>query len=593
MSPAQSAFQIADLVEEVGSLPTVAAQVVALTSDPDCDLEQLTQVIMSDGVLTMRFLAVANSAAMSRGREIRDLRPALVRLGMRRVRNLALCMGMHDMMPSRGGAGGLDRLDLWRFTLGAASCARGLARLHSGINPDDMYLMGLLHTIGIAALDQKAGPEFQTTLSAAQEARCPLTAAEPTVFGFHHAELGARILNNWNLPGLFAQVVRLTPIATSLNGCAAETATLVAVLRDAIAITRATGTGNNGDGDPPPALADLAVRLEIADDALHLLAEQVDEEVDAMARALGLDLPHENLFREAVTNSRQEIARLGLEGIDEAFARNELEAEMASARDIQQRLLPGTMPVLPYGDIAAINRPSRRVSGDYYDFIAMRGGGIGLVVADVSGKGMPASLLASNLQASLRALATVYESPGELLAAANTALFDSTDPDKFATLFLARLDAEQRRLVYASAGHNPPLLLHADGRAEWLKPDGTPLGMVQQMAYPQTEVPLVSGDVLVIYTDGVTEARDSADSEFTETGLEAAVRASAQRSPALLVEAIQQAVYQHADPAAAGASPLGTAGADQEVTAGQSVTDAPEADWLLDDDLTVIVLKID
>lgn len=579
MPVSHSKFQMADLLDEVGSLPALAAQVLALTSNPECDFEELTQIIMSDNVLTMRFLAVANSAFMPLGQEICDLRLALVRLGLRRVRNLALCMGMHDMKPDDSVCSGLDRLDLWRFTLGTASCARCLADQKGEVNPEDFYLVGLLHTIGITALEQNVGTEFSEALAAAKLARSPLHEAELEIFGFHHAELGSRILTNWKLPELFADIIRYSPTGVPLDELPAATVTSVRLLRDSVALNRTIGIGANGDGDPPVGLAELSVGIGIKDDELTKLAETVDSDVDEMARIIGLDLPQVNLFRPAGVKLFHKIAEVGFDGIDELIARNELEAELVSARDIQQRLLPSEMPTLPGFEIAAINQPSRCVSGDFFDAIPMLNGALGLVVADVSGKGLPASLLASNLQASLRALAIVEDRPGELLAAANKALFDSTDPEKFATLFLARIDHEHKRMVYAGAGHNPPLLLRANGTAEWLQSDGTPLGMFQQMAYPEVTVPLATDDVLVIYTDGITEAFDRADNEFAESGLEAAVRASFHGSSDSIITEIRRAVFQHIGEVA------------PEADSRESSIE-PDVDTILDDDLTLIVLKV-
>jgi len=199
-----------------------------------------------------------------------------------------------------------------------------------------------------------------------------------------------------------------------------------------------------------------------------------------------------------------------------------------------------------------------------------------LVVADVSGKGMPASLLASNLQASLRAMATTESQPGGLLVAANTVLFDSTAPDKFATCFLARL--ESRGLIYASAGHNPPMLLHVDGTVDWLKPSGMPLGMTPEMQYAETSVPLVSGDILIIYTDGVTEAVGLANCEYAESGLEQVIRDNTNLPATGILAAIQAAVHQHI-----------TAGNQEQNLS--PTTEAENDQYAFDDDLTLIVLR--
>ncbi len=537
-------YFIADLVEEVGSLPAVASQVVALTSDPECDLGELARVILSDSVMSMRFLALVNSAALARGQEVRDLRRALVQMGLRRVRNVALCMGMHDVLPATPDHGALRMADLWKHTLATASCAEGLAWLQGSSCQEDAWLAGILHGIGIGALTQKLGPDFQRVVTVAAERRISLVEAELAELEFHHGEVGGRILGDWRLPQVFVEAVEYHPEAFARDEISEDAAVLVDHLRAAIALVRATGFGHNGDGTPPRPLPELVQEMALPGELVEALAAKVDRDVCWMSRSLGLDLP-EQTFGELLERSREQVVRVSLEGIDESLERESLEQQLAMAREIQQRLLPEAMPAVPGCAIAAANRPSQHVSGDYYDALALPGGATGLVIADISGKGMSASLLASNLQATLRALVGVVDHPGQLLTAANAALFASTAPESFATLFLACVSADGRRVQYASAGHNPPLLLRATGEAVWLPAAGAPLGMVPEMEYPVAELKLSPGDVLVAYTDGLNEAEDPQGEEFGEEGLEAAIRAHAQLEPAALIDAVFAEVARH------------------------------------------------
>jgi phosphoserine phosphatase RsbU/P len=228
----------------------------------------------------------------------------------------------------------------------------------------------------------------------------------------------------------------------------------------------------------------------------------------------------------------------------EAIERQRLEEELAVARSIQQRLLPGRVPTFTGFDLAAINQPSSQVSGDYFDFVELDGS-CGMVIADVSGKGLPASLLASNLQASIRALATRRERPGMILEAVNTSLYESTDPERFATAFLAALEPSGR-LVYSNAGHNPPLLRRSDGRIEWLDAGATPLGAFPGMSYEEGEVELAPGDVLVLFTDGVTEAEDATGEFFGEEGLQKTIEECHGSTAEEIVGCIRRAVKQFA-----------------------------------------------
>jgi serine phosphatase RsbU (regulator of sigma subunit) len=544
METATSRTFVADLVSRVGSLPSVAAQVVSLASDPQCDIASLTRVIMSDNAMSMRFLALANAAAVSHGRETRNLRAAMLKLGLRRVRNVALLMGMHDMVPSGSDGQWLGSDEFWKFNLATASCAQGLAWLRGSHQHEDAWLAGILHAIGMAAMAQRAGPEMARAAAMARASGVPLAEAEMRVFDFHHGEVGGRLLREWHLPTLFADAVEYLPEDFETGELPAETNGMVSLLREAIMTVRAIGFGDNGDGDAPCRPEELASRLGLTEPAMQALADKVDREVQETSRLIGLDVPADH-FAAALAKSQEEVARLGLVGLDETMAREDLEQQMNAAREIQQRLLPRCLPDLPGHRLAAVNVPSLHVSGDTYDCLRMSDGAVALAIADVSGKGLPAALLSSTLQASLRALSRVTDDPGQLLEAANDALFESTDPERFATLFLAVLCPDGTGLRYASAGHNPPLLLHADGRTQWLKPAGTPLGMIPDMTYPVFPVAMEPGDLLVAYTDGVTEAMTPEGDEFGESGLEAVVRAAAAGGPQAVIDRVLEVIAVH------------------------------------------------
>jgi serine phosphatase RsbU (regulator of sigma subunit)/HD-like signal output (HDOD) protein len=542
-TPTKKTF-VSDLVEEMGSLPSVAAQIVNLTSSPDCDLGQLTRVIMSDNVMSARFLALANSASISRGIEVRNLRPALVRLGLRRVRNVALCMGMHDMLPAGTGPSRLDMVDFWKFNLATASCAQGLAFQRGTVPDDDAWLVGILHSIGIASLDQKASTFFQDALEMAQAKKIPLQEAELQTLDFHHGELGGRLLNRWNLPRLYCDAVEFAGERYEQGEITQEAEDLILILKDSIALVRTIGYGSNGDGNSPLSLEKVTEQLGLAEPAIIALAAKVDRDVGVMSALIGFNV-QDDLFQQTLQESKKQVVRMGMDGFNDSLVRENLENEMAMAREIQQRLLPFETPDPENYELSAANHPSLHVSGDYFDFLKVKGGALAIVIADVSGKGLPAAMLASNLQASLRALAQVFDDPGELLGAVNNALHESTDPEKFATLFVAILNDDGTGLRYASAGHNPPLWLKSTGESEWLKPAGTPLGMFPDMIYPVREVSLSPGDIIVSYTDGITEAVDLHDVEFEEKGLERVVRQHRKEPGNIIIEKVIAEVLLH------------------------------------------------
>ncbi|MCP4574213.1 MAG: HDOD domain-containing protein [bacterium] len=539
MDTARTSF-VAELVDEAASLPSVAARVVALSSDSRCDMHELVQAILVDGAMTLRFLALANSAAFSRGQEITDLRTALVRLGLRRVRDVALLMGAHDLFPREATVAGLDATAFWRHGIAVACWSRTLARRH-GVSEDDAWLAGILHGIGVAAMVRKAPEQLAAVLAHANRHGSTLAAALRSTCGCHQGELGARILTRWNLPNHLRETVEFHPL-TEPDGDPADVCEGVAVLRAAVVLARAGGQGDSGDADPPPSWATAARGAGLAPEEHAALADDVAAEVTELVGIFGM-APDEATMNATANLARAPLTRLGLEGFDEALGRQDLERELASAREIQQRLLPRSLPELAGLEIAAVSRPSLQVSGDIYDFVPAAGDRTALVVADVVGKGSPAALLAAHLQATLRALAPVQSDPGALVAALNENLFQATDDEHFATLFLAVASPAGDELACVSAGHVPPLLLKCGGERAWLPPQGPPVGMLPRATYMVRPTALAPGDLLVVATDGVLEANGPAGTPLGADGLAAAAAGAGPR-PDDVVRSILAAVSE-------------------------------------------------
>jgi sigma-B regulation protein RsbU (phosphoserine phosphatase) len=195
--------------------------------------------------------------------------------------------------------------------------------------------------------------------------------------------------------------------------------------------------------------------------------------------------------------------------------------EQHEARLIQRGLLPATFPSTPSFRIAGAWQPASGFGGDCYDVLTFGADTLGLSIADVAGKGLPAALLMSNLQAAVRAFAQDEARPRAICASVNRLLCLNMTSGRFVTFCYVRLDGARRAIAYANAGHNPPLLARADGRVEKLSTGGTVLGVFQDTSYEEAELPLLSGDRLLLYTDGITEARDAAGEEFGDDRLAA------------------------------------------------------------------------
>jgi serine phosphatase RsbU (regulator of sigma subunit) len=191
----------------------------------------------------------------------------------------------------------------------------------------------------------------------------------------------------------------------------------------------------------------------------------------------------------------------------EAQERERIEQELRIARLIQQTLLPKTLPQLPGYDVAAYYQPAREVGGDFYDFLELDDGKLGLVVGDVTDKGVPAALVMATTRTMLRAAAQRLLSPGEVLRRTNDALVTDIPPNMFITCLYAILEPESGHLVYANAGHDLPYRRHGSA-ADELRARGMPLGLMPGMAYEEKEVVLGKGESVLFYSDGLVEAHD-------------------------------------------------------------------------------------
>ena len=225
---------------------------------------------------------------------------------------------------------------------------------------------------------------------------------------------------------------------------------------------------------------------------------------------------------------------------EQLVEKKRLEGQLEVARQVQLELLPANDPVLPGFDISAYNFPTEEVSGDYYDWVRIYEDQIGIVIADVAGKGVPAALLMAFLRASLRAATHIGYAPHISMAKVNFLLWESIERNQFVTAFYGLLDATNRTLVYANAGHNPPLLLNADGSARFLVQGGLPLGMFRDTRYYEYYLTFEPGQLLLLYTDGVTEAFNPQEEEFGPDRLLESVRVASTLNAREMIDSVQR-----------------------------------------------------
>ncbi len=248
----------------------------------------------------------------------------------------------------------------------------------------------------------------------------------------------------------------------------------------------------------------------------------------------------------------------------ESLEKQRLEKELAMARQIQNDLLPKQLPHQPGLEFAAYTEPARFVGGDYFDFLTPEPSRIGMIVADASGKGMPAALLIAQLQATLRSEVRFQKPISEMIASANYLISTSTSTEKFVTLFYGELNSKTLDFTYCNAGHNYPFVVRKDGATEYFETGGLIMGAFGNAKYQHDRFQLQPGDLLFFYTDGLNEAHNSKDEEFGDKRLVEFVKKNRDMGAQDLTDAVISEVRSFA-------------GLERET----------------EDDMTVIVLKID
>ncbi len=267
----------------------------------------------------------------------------------------------------------------------------------------------------------------------------------------------------------------------------------------------------------------------------------VDLAVEAMRRGASdfVQKPWDN--RQLLQKLHHQVSRAKMQRL----AQRQQDDELREAREIQEKLLPKSLPEVPGYEVAGMTQPKRFVGGDYYNVMRVDADHIALCIADVAGKGLPAALLMSSFQAALRPLMSQNLAPRELCGRLNRILCDLTPVGKFISFFYAVLNASDRQLTYCNAGHNPPLLIRADGRSTELNAAGAVLGQFPSWRYEQSDIEISSGDKLVVFTDGLVEACDVDEEPFGDDKVVRIARENPGSNARDLMGLLTQAASQH------------------------------------------------
>jgi phosphoserine phosphatase RsbU/P len=218
-----------------------------------------------------------------------------------------------------------------------------------------------------------------------------------------------------------------------------------------------------------------------------------------------------------------------------------LERQLMTARQVQAGLLPIAAPGIAGYDIDAVNVPNFEIGGDYFDYIDMGEGRLGIAIADVSGKGVPAALVMATFRAALRTEVRHDDDLLRVVGAVNRLLTESTGPASFVTAVFGVLETATGKFSYVNCGHNPPLLLHANGVSDRLEGSGLVLGVLGDTQFEMLHIHLLPGDTLVLYTDGVVEAGEEMGAELGERGLERLLRHSWEEASSHMIRSVVSA----------------------------------------------------
>jgi sigma-B regulation protein RsbU (phosphoserine phosphatase) len=287
----------------------------------------------------------------------------------------------------------------------------------------------------------------------------------------------------------------------------------------------------------PDTRSEVVVPLIIADRTIGAL----DLQSDRVAAFSSDDMRYIDILAQQVAIAVED-ARL----YEQSIERQQLEQELNFAREIQQSFLPKSAPVIPGWSVAGAWHAARQVGGDFYDFIPRADGQWGLVIADVADKGVPAALFMAMSRTLMRAVAFSGRAPAEALARVNELIRADSASDLFVTMLYAAWKPDSDQICFANAGHNPPLLCRVDGEVDVLRTHGVALGVLERVVLEQDDACMQPGDVLLLYTDGMTDALNTRNDEFGMARLQAALAGSRQLDAQGIADALMKAVRDFA-----------------------------------------------
>jgi len=489
--------------------PQAAIAIMRACGRTDMDNEKLGRLVAKDPVLTAELLRIANSAMFGFSGKVQSIARAISILGLRALRNLALCLSVRGALKDNAIAG-FDITLYWEDALRHAICASMIGR-QSGMDADECFTAGLLQEFGMLVLfylQPDMGCLWSKLYAQDPDRRQEMVGRH---FGITHGEVTMMLAQSWSLPADLAEalgdpVYPDAPLATP-----AEKLMLVLVCGDWLA------TVFNAE-DKYLVLAKskelLARYFALKPEQVDQFLKEVPEQVEEAAVALGLHISQQNDFSRVICEANFQLTESNLSyqeltwRLEKALRERdrlaaELDQELTLAREMQQTLLPPPMA----GDfpINGINISARYLSGDFYDYFTLADGRIYFNLGDVSGKGANAALMMAKVSSLFRCIGKRVHDPGGLLAVINEEVCQTAARGMFITMVAGIYDPQSGTLRLVNAGHPCPLLFDKNGeQPATIEAGAPPLGVVPDMNFPEIRLTLGNRS-LYMYSDGITE----------------------------------------------------------------------------------------
>ena len=499
--------------------PQAALQIIRACAREEVTSNEISDIAATNPALAAEILRVANSPLYGIAREVTSIGIAVSVLGLRAIRNLVLCVSIHDAI-DKDAIPNFNTEIFWEDSLRRAIIAKQLAKLTKQ-DADECFTAGLLQDFGLLILFYLHPEQASEWLALRALDPNERLKKEHAIFSITHDEIGKKLVEFWELPESLG-------LAIGMHHLSAEDNKLSAVLTSADWFNSIFVSSN-----PSKMLVDatqiIRQTVPISESEITIICDELAGRVSDAAISLGLTVEHQVDFEKIMRDANVRLADENMSYQELTWAlektlreRDSLAAalnnELELAREIQASLLPLESELLP---IHGINISAKELSGDFYDYFKLADGRIMFNLGDVSGKGMHAALLMAKTSSLFRCLGKKIHSPSELMNIINKEICETSIRGMFVTMVAGIFDPKNGSIILVNAGNPPPILyspLDRDKKIQLLAANAPPIGIISEMAYSEVELNLNKAH-LYIYSDGITEGYDPSNKELGVNGL--------------------------------------------------------------------------